>query len=105
MGKLERKCLHSKNPYGIGWWFRRRPLFYADQMLTGATAGHLSVHAMRCPSPKVRHAHLQGQITEHGQMGQCASRRKDSVTTKSQTGVDKCLEHEADWEFRVEQDI
>jgi hypothetical protein len=41
--------------------------------LTFAVAGYFPVHAMRRPPPEAGNTHLQGQIAEHGQVGQCAS--------------------------------
>jgi hypothetical protein len=44
--------------------------------LTPVAAGHIPLHAMRCPPSKARDAHFQGEVAEHGQMGQCAGGRE-----------------------------
>lgn len=36
--------------------------------------GHILVHAMRLPAPSAWHAHIQGQVIEHGQLVERTSR-------------------------------
>jgi hypothetical protein len=52
--------------------------------------GHIPVHAMRCSTPKAGDAHLQGQIAEHGQMGQRAGGCKDRLAGRLYAGADRC---------------
>jgi hypothetical protein len=51
--------------------------------------GHIPVHAMRCSAPEAGDAHLQGQITEHGQVGQRTGGRKDRLAEGVYAGADR----------------
>jgi hypothetical protein len=58
--------------------------------LTLAAVGHIPVHALRCAAPKAGDAHLEGQIAEHGQVGQRSGRCTDCLGGRVAAGADQC---------------
>ena len=100
MGKLER----TSSPKLSENCLLTRPVpCHLEAVLTNLV-GHLFVHALRCASPQTWDTHLEGQIAEHGQMGQRASGCKKTCLKGSET-ILTVAEHEAHWQRSIEQNL